>query len=97
MRLIEAEWQQIDFQKEGEKYNADIKIFANNRTGLIVDVSKVVTERKIEMKSLNCRTNKQGTATIDIGFEISGIEQLNELISKLRAVPGVIDIERTTG
>ena len=97
MRLIEAEWQQIDFLKGGEKYNADIKIFANNRTGLIVDVSKVITERKIEMKSLNCRTNKQGTATIDIGFEISGIEQLNELISKLRAVPGVIDIERTTG
>ncbi len=97
VRLIEAEWQQIDFQKEGEKYNADIKIFANNRTGLIVDISKVITERKIEMKSLNCRTSKQGTATIDIGFEISGIEQLNELIGKLKAVPGVIDIERTTG
>ena len=97
VRLIEAEWQQIDFLKGGEKYYADIKIFANNRSGLIVDVSKVITERKIEMKSLNCRTNKQGTATIDIGFEISGIEQLNELITKLKAIPGVIDIERTTG
>ena len=97
VRLIEAEWQKIDFQKEGEKYFADIKIYANNRTGLIVDVSKVVTERKIEMKNLNCRTNKQGTATIDIGFEISGIEQLNELINKLKMIPGVIDIERSTG
>ena len=96
-RLIEAEWQQLEGQESGEKYNADIKIYANNRSGLIVDVSKVITERKIEMKSLNCRTNKQGTATIDIGFEISGIEQLNELMTKLGTIPGVIDIERTTG
>ena len=96
-RLIEAEWQQLEGKEGGEKYNADIKIYANNRSGLIVDVSKVITERKIEMKSLNCRTNKQGTATIDIGFEISGIEQLNELMTKLGAIPGVIDIERTTG
>ena len=96
-RLIEAEWQQLEGLNEGETYNADIKIFANNRSGLIVDISKVITERKIEMKSLNCRTNKQGTATIDIGFEISGIEQLNELMTKLGAIPGVIDIERTTG
>ena len=63
----------------------------------LLDISKVITERKIEMKSLNCRTNKQGTATVDIGFEISGIEQLNELMTKLGAIPGVIDIERTTG
>ena len=84
-------------QRRAKKYFADIKIYANNRTGLIVDVSKVVTERKIEMKNLNCRTNKQGTATIDIGLEISGIEQLNELINKLKTIPGVIDIERSTG
>ena len=97
IRLIEAEWQKLDFDKTGEKYNADIKIFANNRSGLIVDVSKILTERKIEVKTLNCRASKQGTATIEIGFEISGIEQLKELIAKLRNVEGVIDIERTTG
>lgn len=47
-RLIEAEWQRMDNVDAAEKYMADIKIFANNRTGLIVDVSKVFTEKKIE-------------------------------------------------
>lgn len=97
IRLIEAEWQKLDFDKTGEKYNADIKIYANNRNGLIVDVSRVLTERKIEVTTMNCRASKQGTATIDIGFEISGIEQLNELIGKLHNIEGIIDIERTTG
>lgn len=97
IRFIEAEWQKLDFDKTGEKYNADIKIYANNRNGLIVDVSRVLTERKIEVTTMNCRASKQGTATIEIGFEISGIEQLNELIGKLHNIEGIIDIERTTG
>lgn len=96
-RLIEAEWQKLDFENSGEKYIADIRIYANNRTGLIVDVSKVLTERKIDVKTMNCRTSKQGTATLELGFEISGINALNELTDKLRNVEGVIDIERTTG
>mgnify|MGYP000046118186 FL=1 len=38
-RLIEAEWQQPD-TKEKEKYMAEIQVYANNRTGLLVDLSK---------------------------------------------------------
>lgn len=96
-RLIDAEWQRLDYAGLDEKYIADIKIYANNRTGLIVDVSKVFTERKIDVKTMNCRISKQGTATLEVGFEISGVEQLNELMAKLRATEGVLDIERTTG
>lgn len=96
-RLIDAEWQALDYENTNDKYFADIKIYANNRTGLIVDVSKVLTERKIDVKSMNCRIGKNGTATLEIGFEISGINALKELAEKLRNVEGVIDIERTTG
>ncbi len=96
-RLIEAEWQQLDYGSLGEKYTVDIKLYANNRTGLIVDVSKILTERKIDVKSMNCRTSKQGTATLELGFDITGVQELNELTAKLRAIEGVIDIERTTG
>ena len=46
---------------------------------------------------MNVRTSKQGTATISIGFEIHGKEQLNEIIAKLRNVESVLDIERTAG
>ena len=96
-RLIEAEWQKLDYEKSGEKYIADIRIYANNRTGLIVDVSRVLTERKIDVKSMNCRTSKNQTATLEVSFEISGIHELQELTSKLRNVDGIIDIERTMG
>ena len=95
-RLIEAEWQQPD-TKEKEKYTAEIQVYANNRTGLLVDLSKIFTERKIDLRSINSRTSKQGKATITISFAIKSKEQLNTIIAKIRNVDNIIDIERTTG
>ena len=95
-RLIEAEWQQPD-TKEKEKYMAEIQVYANNRTGLLVDLSKIFTERKIDLRSINSRTNKQEKATISMSFEIGSKEELRSLIEKIRQVESIIDVERTTG
>ncbi len=94
-RLIDAEWQ----QEEGTpgKYPAEIRIFANNRTGLLADISKIITENNISIISLNTRVNKQGLATLNISFEIEGREGLARLVEKLRNVESVLDIERTRG
>lgn len=97
-RLIEAEWNvNLDKTQGGELYTAEIKIYANNRSGVLVDVSKILTENKIDVTSMTVRTSKQGTATISVGFEINGVEQLQYIVSKLRSVESVLDIERTTG
>ncbi|MCC8140715.1 MAG: bifunctional (p)ppGpp synthetase/guanosine-3',5'-bis(diphosphate) 3'-pyrophosphohydrolase [Lachnospiraceae bacterium] len=94
-RLIEAEWQRGYKTSSAEKYSTEIKIFGNNRTGLLVDVSKTLTERNIDVTSMNVRTSKQGTATITVSFEISDVEELNSIIEKLRQVESVLDIERS--
>ena len=72
-------------------------IYANNRNGVLVDISKVFTENKIGVTSMNVRTNKQGTATINVGFEIKGVHQLHAIISKIQNVESVLDIQRTSG
>lgn len=94
-RLIDAEWQESE--SKNEKYLAEIKIYSQNRTGLLVDISKIFTERKIDVASMNVRTSKQGTATLAMTFEVGSKEELNSLIDKVRQVESVIDIVRTTG
>ncbi len=94
-RLIDAEWQQTE-ETEG-RYFAEISIFANNRNGLLADISKALTEKEIDILSLNTRVSKQGTATIMVSFEIGGREELQRVIDKVRTIESVIDIERTTG
>ncbi len=95
-RLLEAEWQQPE-TKQDEHYMAEINVYANNRTGLLVDISKIFTERKIDIRNINCRTNKQEKATISVSFNVSCKEELNALIEKIRQLESVMDVERTTG
>ena len=81
----------------GDKYSTEINIFAANRTGLIVDISRIFTEANIDVKFMNSRVNKKGIATINLGFDIHGKDELNRLVEKLRNIEGVTDIARTAG
>lgn len=94
-RLIEAEWEQPE--NNSKKYSAEINIYAGNRKGLIVDISRLFTEANIDVRFMNSRVNKKSMATINLGFVVSGKEELNRLIDKLRKIDGVTDIERATG
>ena len=94
-RLIEAEWEAGD--AGNQLYTVEINIYANNRTGLLVDISKIFTERKIDLTAMNVRTSKQGTATIDMAFDVNSKAELNALIEKIRQVESVLDIERSRG
>lgn len=96
-RLIDADWQQAPDEVGSEKYLAEIKIYANNRNGLLADISKAMTEKNIDIIAMNTRANKQGLATMSASFEIGSREELNRIIDKIRSIESVIDIERTTG
>ena len=96
-RLIDAEWQQAAGVETDEKYLVEINIYANNRNGLLADVSRALTEKDIDILALNTRVSKQGTATFMVSFEIRSREELQRIIDKLRTIESIIDIERTTG
>lgn len=96
-RLIDAEWQVAETAGSTEQYSTEIQIFANNRIGMFADISKVFTEKQIDITSMNVRTSKQGKATIIMTFDIHGTEELNRITDKIRQIEGVLDIQRTTG
>lgn len=96
-RLIEAEWQEDVFNNDTAEYQAELKIFCNDRSGLLVDISKVFMEKEININSINSKTSKQGIATIEVFFNIKGSQQIGSLVEKIRQIDSVIDVERTTG
>ena len=95
-RLIEAEWQ-VSEEETNQTYTTEINIYADNRKGLLADVSKIFLELDIDIITINVSNNKKGRATLSMSFDITGVSQLNRIISKIRSVEGVIDIERTAG
>ena len=97
-RLIEAEWENdVRSESGNEKYETGIRIFASDRQGLLVDITRFLNDKGVAILNMNVRTSKHDTATIEIAFSTSGKEELREVVEKLRAINGVMDIERTSG
>jgi GTP pyrophosphokinase len=94
-RVIEAEWKD-NAVAEGT-YMTEINIYADDRNGILFDITKILSELNINVSSINSRTSKQGKATITLAFAIRSKEQLNTIIAKIRNVDSIIDIERTMG
>lgn len=94
-RLIEASWAADEGKQDG-KYMTEIVIYANNRVGILTDLSRIFTERNIDVNSINSRTSKSDIATITMTFAIQGTEELNSLIAKIRTIDSIIVIERTS-
>lgn len=95
-RLIEATWQ-VTAETGNEKYGTEICIYADNRTGLLSDISRIFSEQKIDITGINSKNNKQGLVVISISFDIHSVQELKGLFHRLSNVDSVVDIERTIG
>lgn len=94
-RLIEAEWQDDGSTKE--LYKAEINIFVQDKVGVLVEIAKVFSERKINVNTVSSRPGKNHTATINVSFDVRDRSQLQKVIDQMSMLDFVYDIERTRG
>lgn len=91
-RFIEVQW---DTDKRAS-YQAEIQMKATDRPGLLTDITQKLNESNLAVTSLNARTNKEKLVIINLTLEIKDIEQLRDLMKKIRKIKGVIDVYRVT-
>ena len=97
-RLIEAVWETDGHDEDSkEKYETGIRIFTEDRQGLLVDLTRFLNDKGVSILNMNVRTSKSGTATIELSFSTSGKDELKDVVEKIRTINGVMDIERTSG
>lgn len=89
-RIIEVEWT----TQTKVAYNADVEIRANDRKGLLAEITSIIDDSKLNISSFHSRTGKDRVAIINFIMEIHDIEQLNKLIRKFRKIEGVMDVFR---
>jgi GTP pyrophosphokinase len=96
-RVIEAAWAEGALDKKEAGFVSEINIYANDRAGLLNDVTKNFFERNINILKVNTMTSKHGIATLTISFEVKSIEELQEICGKLQNIKGVQAVKRTNG
>jgi len=98
-RLIEAEWE-ISAGKEGTgsklSFQAEIRLLCTDRNNIILDLSRVLSEENLPVKSFNARSTKDMLSIVNIVLEITSKDQLEKVCNHLKNVKGVEDIERVS-
>lgn len=72
-----------------------IEILAPDRVGLLLDVAKIVTELRIMIIKSESHNLKNGNALCELIINFNGNDQLQQLMGKLKRIPGVISVKRT--
>ncbi|MBY5925521.1 GTP diphosphokinase [Halomonas denitrificans] len=90
-RVIEVEWG----SRASNQYPVDIEILAWDRSGLLRDVTAVLGQDKVNVLSVNTRTDTDdGIARLSITAEVDGLETLERLFSRIQQLPNIIEVKR---
>ncbi len=93
-RLIEADWGEA-LQRT---YLVSIHVEAFDRQGLLSDVSKVLSDEKVDVVGVNTLSNKnEQTADMTITTEIGDLNQLGRVMDKINQLPNIISVSRSHG
>lgn len=97
-RLINAEWDtQFAKGESNTSYLAELKVVANDRVGLIVGISRQLADDDISVKGFNVRTTKDMQAILNVTIEIKTKEQLERVVTRLKNLRDVTEVERVSG
>ena len=91
-RVVRAEWA----NNAKSSYTATIQVVADERTGLLMDVSQVLAGMNISITAMTAKVDKanQNIIQIQLSFDVSSTEQLNNIIKSMRKVRSVKEVYR---
>jgi GTP pyrophosphokinase len=89
-RVIHSEWGKADVQTV---YPVDIFVLANDRQGLLRDISEIFLREKINVIGVSTQSAK-GVARMGFTAEIASTAQLQRALSVIREVQGVQEARR---
>lgn len=93
-RLIEVEWED---QPKESSYEAEIRVIAYNRTGLLAELSVMFASQEIPVNAISAHAAKNQTYVFHVSLVIRSTQQLNKLIRDIQKIPDVIEVSRVAG
>ena len=89
-RIIYVSW----VEEKQASYNVDIEISANDRSGLLADITKALSVAKANIVGINAKTGKDRIAIIELTLETKNIDELNSILKAIRKVDSVYEVTR---
>ena len=92
-RCIQADWANKSAQGH---YEVSMQIEAADTTGIIAEITTLISSLKFSITSFNARLSKAGKAIINLSVQITSPEDLELIMKKIEGHPDVEKVFRTT-
>jgi GTP diphosphokinase / guanosine-3',5'-bis(diphosphate) 3'-diphosphatase len=90
-RRIDVEWARDDTVPSS--YPVKLTVACDDRFGMLKQITAVISDSKTNIRNVEARTGN-GQASIDIVLDIADLKHLENIISGVRKIPGVHDVQR---
>jgi len=90
-RRIDVEWAQDD--SVAGSYPVKITVFCDDRFGMLKQITSVISDTKTNIRNVEARTSN-GQGNIDVILDIIDLKHLENIITGVRKIPGVHDVQR---
>ena len=90
-RRIDVVWGKAD---EVSSFTVCLTIQVEDRRGILADVTGAIADVNINVRKVEASTNEDQHGRISITMDISDLKHLQRVSKVVRAVPGVLDVER---
>lgn len=90
-RWVPANWD----SEVWKTFMVTLEIIMGDRAGLLAEISIRLTNMHVPVHSINARGLQNEQAGVILTVEIVDLEQLENIISSLSAIPGTISVKRT--
>jgi GTP pyrophosphokinase len=94
-RVVEVEW--AGAVEETAAYAVRLLAVTENRTGMIADVTNAIKDIKTNIRASNASVADDDRGRIEVTVEVFDLKHLDKVMSSIRKVPGVLDVERIQG
>ncbi|WP_404407957.1 GTP diphosphokinase [Pseudidiomarina marina] len=92
-RALEVSWSQA---KRGN-YRVNIRIDADDRQGLLHDITSVLANEKVNVAQLDSRLDTATRqALVTVGIIVAGAEDVQRLLNRIGQLKGIHNVERVT-
>ncbi len=91
-RWFDIQWS----ENTASQFQTSFEVIADNRIGLMYDITAVLMESRIPIVHSSSRVLKNGNALFECTIVISSMEQLKAVFDKIKKVKNVISVERST-
>ncbi len=92
-RWLAVRW--ANSSEENSYFKVTLDILATDRIGLLADISVELSNIRIPMHEATARELKNGNASVMVTISVAGVNQLNNVIQRLKKVPSVLSVDRT--